>query len=115
MWTTEGATAVEDLIKYLKEKKDKEKLHPLLWSEPLAKASTDFAKAQGPTGKRGHNGPDGSTTKSRIDAAMKEFNKNSEKSIGENIQYINGSPLMALMYLAIDDSVPSRENRNKIF
>ena len=115
MGTNEGPAAVEELIKYLEEKSGAEDLHPLLWSEPLAKASTNMALAQGPTGGTGHTGPDGSTMSSRITDAMKLFGQEWEATIGENIMYRSGSPLMAVLNLAIDDGVASRGHRTNIF
>ena len=88
MVTNEGPAAVREMIKYLQDRiKKGEKLHPLMWSEPLAKASTNMAKKQGPTGALGHTGPDGSTMRSRIEAAMRSFGLRWERTIGENIIY----------------------------
>lgn len=46
---------------------------------------------------------------------MKRHNTEWEDAIGENIIYRSGSPLMAVLNLAIDDGVPSRGHRTNIF
>ena len=64
MRKNEGTSAIRELINFLK---DQEALHPLQWSDPLAKAADRHASTQGPTGRTGHTGADGSSMKERIE------------------------------------------------
>ena len=103
----EGKPAVQELIDFLKVQKP---IHALRWSDPLFKAALHLAKAQGPTGQTGHTGPDGSTMVSRINDQMEW-----EATIGENVMYGAGTPLEAVLSLAIDDGLRSRGHRRNIF
>lgn len=107
MMTREGKPAVQELINFLKRQPP---LHALRWSDPLYKAALHLAKAQGKTGQTGHRGPNGSSMASRIEAEL-----DWEATIGENIVYGVGTPLEALLNLAIDDGVSSRGHRTNIF
>ena len=61
--TNEGAAVVNELIGVLN---SQPALHPMRWSEPLARAARVMVAEQGPTGGLGHDGPSGSTMSSRI-------------------------------------------------
>lgn len=107
MGSDEGPAAIQELINFLQVQTP---LHNLQWSDQLAAAAYSLASIQGPTGQTGHDGPDGSTFQSRIEAQT-----DWEATIGENIMYNSGFPLDAVLNLAVDDGVASRGHRTNIF
>lgn len=105
--TVEGVAAVIEAIEYLKRQNP---LPPLNVSRGLSLSSRDHVKTQGPTGLKGHTGPDGSTPEQRIS----RFGKWGI-AFGENVEYGNFEARQIIMQLIIDDGVPDRSHRKNIF
>jgi uncharacterized protein YkwD len=102
----EGKKAAEECIKALKKAKKAGLLYP---SEGMSKAARDHATDQGKTGKIGHDGKDGSTSKIRIERYGQW-----DITIGENIDYGNETGREIVVSLLIDDGVSSRGHRKNI-
>ena len=77
--TNEGATAVKDAIKFLK---NQEPLHPLSLSKALCSSAQDHATNTGSNNVTGHTGADGSTIDERIERYCEWSGR-----IGENCSY----------------------------
>jgi uncharacterized protein YkwD len=102
----EGKKAAEECIKALKKAKKAGLLHP---SEGMSKAARDHASDQGKTGKIGHDGKDGSSSKTRIERYGQW-----DITIGENIDYGNETAREIVVSLLVDDGVSSRGHRKNI-
>ena len=105
--TAEGAPAVKEASRVLR------RMSPLPAFEPadgLAHAARDHVREQGPRGRMGHKGSDGSSTADRVERYGKwKF------VLSENIAY---GPLDArgmVVGLIVDDGVPDRGHRLNIF
>ncbi|MCP4217332.1 MAG: CAP domain-containing protein [bacterium] len=105
--THEGVSAVEEAIGFLKKSKP---IPPLKVSRGLSKAAKWLVGDQGPKGKTGHTGSDGSAPADRM-------NRYGEwRSIsGENIGYGPWNARHHVMMLLIDDGVRGRGHRMNIF
>lgn len=105
--TAEGVSAVDEAIEFLQKQSPISALHV---SNGLSLASREHVKTQGPTGLKGHEGPDGSTPEQRIS----RFGTWGI-AYGENVEYGNFEARQIIMQLIIDDGVPNRSHRNNIF
>lgn len=104
----EGVTAVDEAIRYLVSQGP---APALKLSKGLSGGAAEQVRMQGPTGRTGHEGPDGSDPWDRVNrhGAWKG-------TMGENIYY--GSGLNAreiVMGFIIDDGVPDRSHRDNVF
>lgn len=106
--TNEGRAAVLEAAEFL------EKVQPIPgvmgFSEGLHLAARDHVADQGPTGRTGHVGANGSTFRQRIEARGQPGSL-----IGEVINYGDETPRMMVIQLVIDDGVPDRGHRRNIF
>jgi len=105
--TKEGMEAVRECIDFLLCKEPV----PVLRScpEALCRAAMDHVETQGPSGRAGHTGPDGSTMGSRIARHCHA------EWTGECIDYGSKDAREIVHALLIDDGVPSRGHRHIIF
>jgi uncharacterized protein YkwD len=101
--TKEGAKAVNECVNELKKARPLSILYP---NQPLSKAAADHAKDQSKSGKTGHYGSDGSTSRKRI-----ERYGNWQVRIAENIAYGGITARQIIIYLLIDDGVYDRGHR----
>jgi uncharacterized protein YkwD len=106
--TKEGIAAVDEAIQFL----DSQKQAPSLKiSKGLSLGAADQVRMQGPTGRTGHEGPDGSDPGERVNRHGKW-----RGMMGENIYYGQGmNARQIVMGFIIDDGVPDRGHRNTIF
>ncbi len=106
--TQEGISAVDEAIEFL----DSQKSVPALkLSKGLSLGAADLVRMQGPTGRTGHEGPDGSDPGDRVNTHGKW-----KGMMGENIYYGHGmNARQIVMGFIIDDGVPDRGHRNTIF
>ena len=107
LMTQEGASAVNELIRFL------EKAHPLSslsWSDEMARAADDHAKDIGHKGISSHTGSDHSSMSDRMERYGEWMGK-----IGENIDFgsINGEEI--IINLLVDDGNLNRGHRKNIF
>lgn len=107
LMTMEGASAAQECYEFLMKASPIDTLKP---SKGMSLAARDHVEDQGPTGKTGHNGRDGSSPFDRIERYGKWL-----KIAGENIDYGNDNAREIVIALLIDDGVPSRGHRNNIF
>ncbi|MCP5102037.1 MAG: CAP domain-containing protein [bacterium] len=105
--TQEGAPAVTEAIEFLKKTTP---LPPLAVSRGLSAAAKAHVEDQGPTGLLSHTGSDNSSPLDRI----LRFGE-PEGAWGENIDYGEDSARRVVMQLIIDDGIPDRGHRGKIF
>ena len=82
----------------------------LAWSEDLHEAAREHVRGQGPTGRTGHAGVDGSTPQERI---LRHGEPGS--LTGEVINSGEETPRMTVIQLVIDDGVPDRGHRKLLF
>jgi uncharacterized protein YkwD len=101
--TREGAAAVREAIKALKEVSPVPLLSPDI---RLTKAARDHQRDQSAGGRTGHTGSDGSTAQERI-KRYGEWNI----SMGENIFYGDPDARSVVLHLVIDDGIPGRGHR----
>lgn len=101
--TKEGAKAVNECVSELKKAKPLPILYP---NQPLSKAAADHAKDQSRSGKTGHSGSDGSTSRKRI-----ERYGNWQVRIAENIAYGGATARQIVIYLLVDDGQYDRGHR----
>lgn len=101
--TQEGISALKECIAVLKTAEPAPVLIP---DEELSKAADDHVNDQSSRGGTGHYGYDNSGVKERIERYGKWH-----KRIAENIAYGDISPRQVVIYLLIDDGVPSRGHR----
>ena len=106
--TNEGREAVLEAAEFL------ETVQPipgvLAFSEGLHAAAWEHVKDQGPSGRTGHVGLNGSTFGQRIRRHGQEG-----LLIGEVINYGEETPRMTVIQLVIDDGVPDRGHRRNLF
>lgn len=105
--TNEGATAVREAIRALREQAP---VAALEWSDGIFRAARDHVRDQGPRGATGHNGSDGSTMDSRLRRYGAWLS-----TAAENIDYGSANARDVLISLIVDDGVPSRGHRRNIF
>lgn len=107
MATTEGVTAVNEAINFLKNVKP---TYALGWNLDLWKSCQDHVLDQGPKGTTGHTGSDGSTAFVR----MARYGNLISPS-GENLAYGAIDAKDSIIQLIIDDGVANRGHRTNIF
>jgi len=105
--TNEGATAVREAIRALREQAP---VAALEWSDGIFRAARDHVRDQGPRGATGHNGSDGST----MDSRLRRYGA-WQSTAAENIDYGSANARDVLISLIVDDGVPSRGHRRNIF
>ena len=105
--TNEGVGAVVEAIRFLRSVKP---LPPLNPSKGMSSGASDHVTDQGPSGSTQHKGSDGSQAWDRVNRYGTW-----EKSIGENIAYGSDKARTIVMFLIVDDGVPSRGHRKNIF
>ena len=101
--TKEGASALRECIRELKNQKPLPLLYPSLG---LSRAAGDHVKDQSQTGRIGHRGSDHSSSKARI-----ERHGIWKTKIAENIAYGGINARQVVIYLLIDDGVRDRGHR----
>lgn len=102
--TREGVAALKECILFLKKSQPVQILVP---SDGLSRAAGDHANDQSKSGGTGHNGTDDSGLKERV-----ERYGTWHVRIAENISYGDITPRQVVIYLLIDDGIPSRGHRN---
>jgi len=106
--TNEGRAAVIEAAEFL------ERVEPVMqllaYSEALHQAAMDHVADQGPTGRTGHAGTDGSRPSQRI-----RRHGEVEELTAEVINYGDETPRMTVIQLVIDDGVPDRGHRKALF
>ena len=105
--TNEGPAAVEEAIRFLEAASP---LPPFVASRGMSRAAKDHVRQQGPSGRTGHNGNDGSSPFSRMNRYGQW-----QMTAGENIDYGNDKADRIVMSLIIDDGVSGRGHRENIF
>jgi uncharacterized protein YkwD len=105
--TNEGAEALEDAIKFLRDVKPLPKLEI---RSGMVQAAKVHANDMAASGKSGHRGSDGSQAGDRIDRFGTW-----EDSYGENIVYDSRSPRYDLIGMIIDDGTANRGHRENLF
>lgn len=105
--TQEGAKAAEEAIRFLRKQKP---LATLAASQGMSLAARDHVKDQGPSGKTGHDGSDGSQPWDRVSRYGTW-----ESKTAENIAYGHDEAREIVIALIIDDGVKSRGHRKNIF
>ena len=107
LMTQEGATAINELIKFLE---ISHPLKPLIWSDDMAKAAADHANDIGSKAIISHTGSDNSSMSDRLERYGEWMGK-----IGENIDFgsITGEDI--IISLMVDDGNSSRGHRKNIF
>lgn len=103
----EGAQAVDEAIEFLLAA---EPAPPLSGSEGMSRGADDHVRDQGPAGRTGHDGSDGSTPGERIDR-----HGFWNMIFAENLAYGPDRARDVVMGLIIDDGVPDRGHRRNIF
>jgi uncharacterized protein YkwD len=101
--TREGVTALKECIAYLKKSQPVPVLIP---NEGISKAAKDHLRDQSQNGGTGHEGTDNSDLKDRIERYGEWHVR-----IAENISYGELTPRQVVIYLLIDDGIPSRGHR----
>ncbi|HVF51937.1 MAG TPA: CAP domain-containing protein [Pyrinomonadaceae bacterium] len=105
--TEEGLAALEEAIRFLRAAPP---LPPYSVSKGMCLGALEHVKSQGPTGETGHKGRDGSLCEQRV-ARYGSW----ETAIGENLSYGKDTARERLITLLIDDGVPNRGHRERIF
>lgn len=105
--TQEGAAAVQEAIDFLERQQP---LEPLTAAPGLAHAANDLIVQQGPAGTMGHQAPDGSNPRQRIERYGQWRGR-----MGENISYGPDGARKVVQQLIDDDGVPDRGHRANIF
>ena len=105
--TNEGSAAIFEAIAYLEKQKP---LHPLKWSEGMAKACLDHAKDIGSNGSFSHISSDNSTLLTRLSRHGQPNGKTSE-----NISFGPSEAEEVILFLIIDDGNKSRAHRKNFF
>jgi uncharacterized protein YkwD len=104
--TSEGWSAVEEAIKFLRSAKPQ---GPLSTSPGLCLAAASHVRDQNATGATGHKGADSTLIEERV----KPFGS-WQGGIGENLMYGNQSARERILTWLIDDGFASRGHRNRI-
>ncbi len=103
LMTTEGIKALTECLQFLEKQKPVPILKP---DQRLTRAANDHVRDQSRSGKTGHQGFDRSGFRDRIERYGKWSGK-----IAENIAYGQVTPRQIVLYLLIDDGMPSRGHR----
>ena len=103
LMTTEGVKALQECIRFLQTQPPVPILHP---SSGLTDAANDHVRDQSRTGDTGHRGKDLSGFRDRIE----RYGLWSVR-IAENIAYGNITAQQVVVYLLIDDGIPTRGHR----
>jgi uncharacterized protein YkwD len=104
--TQEGAPAVEEAIRVLKETRPTPALQ---WNDCLHAAANDHVTDTGPAGLTGHTGSRGQTMEQRVRRYLRRYRR-----IGENISYGSQTAEAVVQDLLIDDGVADRGHRKNI-
>ncbi len=110
MPTTEGSSAVQEAINYLR---TIDPLPALVMMNGLCKAAADHCADIGPKGLVTHTGTDGSDPGAR--ASRHGTWENNWAYCGENISFGYNDAVKIIRQLVIDDGVPSRGHRENIY
>lgn len=102
--TKEGISALNECVRVLKRQKPLPLIYPSLG---LSKAANEHVKDQSRTGKIGHRGSDGSSSKDRMERYGTWHIR-----IAENIAYGGMNARQMIIYLLIDDGERDRGHRN---
>jgi len=105
--TNEGAVALDDAIKFLRDIKP---LPPLAVRTGMVQAARVHANDLASSGKSGHRGSDGSQAGERIDRFGRW-----DDAFGENIVYDSRTPRYDLIGMIIDDGTANRGHRENLF
>ena len=105
--TREGVEAVDEAIAFLM---TIEPAPALSTSQGMSDAAADHVRDQGPEGKTGHGGSDGSRPAQRI-----ARHGSWDIIVAENLSYGPDMARHVVMGLIIDDGVPDRGHRTTIF
>lgn len=105
--TTEGKSAYQECIEFLKKQKA---LGKLTYDAELSRASQDHADDIGPSGSCDHTGSDGSNSDQRISRYVEW-----DVTICENIDFGATTGEDIIISLIVDDGVKSRGHRTNIF
>lgn len=105
--TNEGAEALDDAIKFLRDVKPLPKLE---LRGGMVQAAKVHANDMAASGKNGHRGSDGSQAGDRIDRFGTW-----EDSYGENIVYDSRTPRYDVIGMVIDDGTANRGHRENLF
>ncbi|MBN1822649.1 MAG: CAP domain-containing protein [Prolixibacteraceae bacterium] len=103
LMTKEGVNALIECIRFLKTQKPVPILNP---NQGLTLAANDHSSDQSESGQTGHKGRDQSGFRDRIERYGDWSGR-----IAENIAYGDISPQQVVIYLLIDDGIPSRGHR----
>ena len=106
--TQEGLAALEEAARFLETVTPI--LTPMTFSEGLHRAARDHVLDQGPSGRIGHGGTDGSTLATRTARHGVRGDL-----MGEVINYGPETPRMTILQLVIDDGVEGRGHRKALF
>jgi len=105
--TREGVEAVDEAIAFLMTIEPAPALSP---SQGMSDAAADHVRDQGPEGKTGHGGSDGSRPAQRV-----ARHGSWDIIVAENLSYGPDMARHVVMGLIIDDGVPDRGHRTTIF
>ena len=105
--TREGVEAVDEAIAFLMTIEPAPALSP---SQGMSDAAADHVRDQGPEGKTGHGGSDGSRPAQRV-----ARHGSWDIIVAENLSYGPDVARHVVMGLIIDDGVPDRGHRTTIF
>ena len=106
--TQEGAAALDEAVRFLEQVTPI--TTPMTFSEGLHRAARDHVLDQGPSGRIGHGGTDGSTLATRTARHGVRGDL-----MGEVINYGPETPRMTILQLVIDDGVEGRGHRKSLF
>ena len=105
--TREGRSAFIEAVRYL------ESVSPvpaLKASRGMSLGARDHVRNEGPRGRTGHTGADGSTPFKRVNRYGRWL-----RTAGENLAYGVNTAKLVVIGLIVDDGVPSRGHRKNIF
>lgn len=105
--TEEGISAVREAIRFLERVKP---LPPLKASRGMSLAGHEHIRRDGPLGRYGHDGNDGSSPFDRMNRHGRWL-----RIAGENLAYGMDTAEYVIIGLIIDDGVSSRGHRDNIF
>jgi uncharacterized protein YkwD len=104
--TNEGTAAMDECIDVLEKASPAGMLYP---HEGLYRSAEALAGDQAQSGNTGHQGSDGSSMELRLQKHIRQF-----LAVAENIHYGADDVRLIVIYLLIDDGVPSRGHRKNI-